>query len=154
MPYRLNHQKICSKPWNGFYMPHPTWMGRLDWFKKFMYADPGPYFCDDQEMLLRSFYDSEFACLDEVFLAYRVRNRTNFIKNLKIRFTLLKIQLRTFFDRRHWMAFFMATPSALLKIIFDGYRFFVKVGPVNAKQSTNTQISQNWYSVLKLIRKS
>jgi len=26
------HDEICRKPWSGFYMPHPTWMGKLEWF--------------------------------------------------------------------------------------------------------------------------
>ena len=68
------HHDICQKPWSGFYLPHPTWMGKLDWFKRHRYhsyADGA----EDQNLLLRSYAESCFACLDEVLLAYRQNDR-------------------------------------------------------------------------------
>ena len=54
LPCAATQEEISVKPWRGFYLPHPTWMGRIEWFRKYRYADPGPYFCEDQELLLRS----------------------------------------------------------------------------------------------------
>ena len=95
-PSALTHEQISAKPWMGFYFPHPTWMGKIEWFRKYRYAVPGPYFCEDQELLLRSYPDSQFATINEILFAYRVRGRVNQNKLSKTRWTLLNIQLRYF----------------------------------------------------------
>ena len=69
-----SHADICAKPWNGFYLPHPTWMGKTDWFR----AHPYYSFADgaeDQNLLLRSFHNSCFACMKDILLAYRETER-------------------------------------------------------------------------------
>jgi glycosyltransferase involved in cell wall biosynthesis len=33
------HEKICRRPWAGFPLGHPTWMGRIEWFRLHPY-DP------------------------------------------------------------------------------------------------------------------
>ncbi len=50
LPFHENHDDICSRPWLGFYLPHPTWMGRTEWFFKYGYAEPAPFRCEDQEL--------------------------------------------------------------------------------------------------------
>lgn len=94
--FSLTHQQICAKPWRGFYMPHPTWMGKTEWFKKHRYASPAPYFCEDQELLLRTYKLSKFKCLESVLLHYRVRDKINLARSIKTRWAVLKCQLRTF----------------------------------------------------------
>lgn len=69
------HEDICSRPWNGFHLPHPTWMGKMEWFRKNPY-DPGAAKAEDQDLLLRSFQSSRFACLPEVLLGYRQDDRS------------------------------------------------------------------------------
>lgn len=96
MPYALVHEDLCAMPWRGFHLPHPTWMGRTGWFRRYRYASPGPYFCEDQELLLRSYLGSRFATLPEILFAYRVRTKINWNKSVKTRTTLLRIQLRYF----------------------------------------------------------
>jgi len=71
-PYRRTHEEICRRPWLGFYLPHPTWMGRADWFRRHKYRIPEPRRAEDQDLLLRSYAFSRFACLPEVLLGYRV----------------------------------------------------------------------------------
>ena len=92
LPSLLSHAEITSARWKGFCMPHPTWMGRLQWFKKNHYAEPAPYLCEDQELLLRTFEESNFSCLEEVCLAYRVREGIGFSVLLKIRYHQLCMQ--------------------------------------------------------------
>lgn len=72
LPYHATHAEICARPWSGFYMPHPTWMGRLAWFKQYGYRIPEVVCGEDQELLLRTYHQSSFACLPEVLLAYRL----------------------------------------------------------------------------------
>ena len=66
----LSHREICQKPYHGFPMPHPTWMGRTDWFRKHGYAKSAVR-CEDQVLLLQSFHTSCLAGLSEALLGYR-----------------------------------------------------------------------------------
>src|SRR5690242_15629888 len=36
---REDHDWICRRPWGGFPMPHPTWMGRMQWFRSNPYDE-------------------------------------------------------------------------------------------------------------------
>jgi glycosyltransferase involved in cell wall biosynthesis len=96
LPCPVSHESICAKPWQGFCFAHPTWMGKKAWFLKFKYAIPGPFFCEDQELLLRSYCKSKFAATSEILFAYRVRERRNLLRVLKTRWTFFMIQMSHF----------------------------------------------------------
>lgn len=64
------HEAICVHPWAGFPMAHPTWMGRMGWFRANPYCSDAVGM-EDKELLFRTHASSKFACLDEVLLAYR-----------------------------------------------------------------------------------
>ena len=107
LPCPVSHEAICAKPWKGFCFAHPTWMGTKAWFLKFKYAIPGPYFCEDQELLLRSYSESKFGATAEILFAYRVRERQNLLRVLKTRWTFFMIQ----------MAHFMRTGQLLYAVL-------------------------------------
>lgn len=65
-----DHAGICARPRSGFYFPHPTWMGRTAWFRRYRYRESLPK-SQDQDLLLRSYRESRFALLPEVLLGYR-----------------------------------------------------------------------------------
>ena len=69
-PFRDSHERICSRPTAGFYLPHPTWMGKSEWFRQNPYNPSIPK-AQDQELLLRTHTFSRFACLPEIMLGYR-----------------------------------------------------------------------------------
>ncbi len=69
-PLHASHEEICRRPWSGFYLPHPTWMGRIEWFKQFLYRTDAVR-SEDQDLLLRSYKTSRFACLPDILLGYR-----------------------------------------------------------------------------------
>lgn len=96
LPCPVSHEAICVRPWQGFCFAHPTWMGKTAWFRKFRYAIPGPYFCEDQELLLRSYSESIFGATAEILFAYRVRETRNLPRVLKTRWTFFQIQKRHF----------------------------------------------------------
>jgi glycosyltransferase involved in cell wall biosynthesis len=96
LPCPVSHEAICARPWQGFCFAHPTWMGKTAWFRKFKYAVPGPYFCEDQELLLRSYSKSRFGATEEILFAYRVRETRNLSRVLKTRWTFFQIQKRHF----------------------------------------------------------
>ena len=116
LPFKNTHDEICSKPWLGFYMPHPSWMGKIEWFKKNRYAVPAPYFCEDQELLLRSYLISQFFTLNQYLLSYRTNNAINSKKLYKTRIAFLKVQYQ-FFVKNHtygYLVLSLATFAARL----------------------------------------
>lgn len=119
LPYALTHEEICASPWMGFHLPHPTWLGRMKWFRRHRYASPGPYFCEDQELLFRSYPGSRFATVPEILFAYRVRTKINWRKSVKTRKTLLGIQLRYFFLMRKFKFAFLAALGFVARVAMD-----------------------------------
>lgn len=75
LPLRPSHAEICAEPWAGFYLAHPSWMGHLTWFLQYRY-DECSLRAQDQELLLRSYRDSQFAALPDVLLGYRQDRRS------------------------------------------------------------------------------
>lgn len=69
-PVPVSHDAICAHPWAGFPMAHPTWMGKLGWFRANPYQ-ANAVRMEDKELLFRTYTNSKFAGLDEVLLAYR-----------------------------------------------------------------------------------
>jgi len=96
----VTNNVISGRPWMGFFFPHPTWMGKIEWFRKYRYAQPAPYFCEDQELMLRSFDESRFASVGEILFAYREREVRNLYRVIKTRWTFLNIQIRFFFHSK------------------------------------------------------
>jgi len=115
-PSAISHREICAQPWRGFYFPHPTWMGRTEWFYKYRYTVPGPYFCEDQDMLLRSYRDSRFITQDEVLFAYRIRSNINWKKQIRTHLAVLVSQLRQFLWSGTWHFFFLALAVFLARL--------------------------------------
>lgn len=70
-PTARTHEEICRSPWWGFPLAHPTWMGKRTWFVSHPYSESDTR-CEDQALLLQSFYHSRFAALEEVLLGYRM----------------------------------------------------------------------------------
>jgi glycosyltransferase involved in cell wall biosynthesis len=62
------HDKICQHPEWGFRMFHPTWLGRVGWFRRYGYRVSGG---EDQELLLRAHRESRYGNLPDVLLGYR-----------------------------------------------------------------------------------
>jgi glycosyltransferase involved in cell wall biosynthesis len=118
LPFASNHQAICAKPWRGMPLPHPTWMGRIDWFRRYQYRFPEVLRAEDQDLLLRAFPESRYACLDDVLLGYR-QGAFNLRKTLLARRTLLLAQTGIFVKRRQWKNAFMAFAATSLKVSLD-----------------------------------
>jgi glycosyltransferase involved in cell wall biosynthesis len=64
------HESICKRPWRGFHLAHPTWMGKIGWFRKHLYRSDAVR-CEDHELLLRTHEDSRFAAVPEIVVGYR-----------------------------------------------------------------------------------
>jgi len=121
-PSPLRHAEICSRPWRGFYLAHPTWMGRIEWFRKYRYGIPESYLSDDQELLLRSYRESTFACVDEIQFAYRIRDRIRLKKHLRIHWTVMSFQVATFTRRRQFGFALRSAVIYCLRVGRDAWR--------------------------------
>jgi len=117
-PYRASHEALCTRPWNGFYLVHPSWMGRADWFRKYRYRIPEVVRAEDQELLLRAYPDSRFAVLDEILLGYRM-GPIALSKILLSRRSLLAAQTARFAQRRQWRNLALALLATGLKLPRD-----------------------------------
>ncbi|MFN4276614.1 MAG: glycosyltransferase family 2 protein [Ferrovibrio sp.] len=101
LPYAGSHAQLCARPWRNIPLPHPTWMGRAEWFRRHHYKHPEALRAEDQELLLRSLDSSHFACLDKILLGYR---QTSFRLGVTLqgRRSLLTAQIRIFAARKQW----------------------------------------------------
>lgn len=150
-PGPLTHGEICAKPWLGFYFPHPTWMGHTTWFRAHRYASPGPYFCEDQELLLRSYDKSQFATVDQILFAYRVRSRINWKKQTKTRWTLFNIQLHYFLNSGKLNFAFLALSAFIGRVVRDALTMLrqVLMGRQYPRVMDDSTVLLKWLEVLK-----
>lgn len=116
LPYLKSHEEIIAKPWIGFYLPHPTWMGKISWFREYRYAS---YFCEEQELLWRSYDKSRFEVISEPLFAYRVRDRIDRKKLFKNRIAFIKIQLRIFAHKGQVYLVLMAIIAFIARLVTD-----------------------------------
>lgn len=114
----IDHDGICKNPWRGIAMPHPTWMGRIEWFRKHRYYLPEYVRAEDQELLLRAMPTSRYACLDRVLLAYR-QGAFSLFRTFRARRSVLAFQMRHFGMRREWRSLGFAFVSFLAKVGVD-----------------------------------
>lgn len=67
----LTHAKIVAAPGVGFPLAQPTFMGKLDWFRKYGYDVRALGGVEDQDLLLRSYQTSIFANLPDILMGYQ-----------------------------------------------------------------------------------
>lgn len=147
LPYRGSHQELVTNPWIGIYMPHPTWMGRVDWFKKFLYSNPAPHFSEDQELLLRAHRESHYETLDEILLAYRVRDSIDENKLLKTRRAILRFQLNYFWSNRNFLQCGLSLFVYFIKRSRDFFRLKIASEGCSKFQLPNNEDLATWKSI-------
>ena len=119
LPYSIKHEEITATPWKSFNMPHPTWMGKLSWFKKYHYKVPQSYYSEDYELLLRSYKNSKFACLPEILFEYRIKHKIIWNNQFKARKAVLKLQALHFYNQREYLFIALSFSVFFLRIILD-----------------------------------
>jgi glycosyltransferase involved in cell wall biosynthesis len=70
LPIQSKHQSICSQPWAGFPLAHPTWMAKAAWLKAHRYNEQFIK-AQDQELLLRTYKKSVFSGQNTELIGYR-----------------------------------------------------------------------------------
>jgi glycosyltransferase involved in cell wall biosynthesis len=119
LPFDSSHARICARPWLGFAMPHPSWMGKTSWFKENRYREPAPFCCEDSEMLLRTHKHSIFDAIEIPLLAYRVRSHTPWRKLWRTRIALVSVQLRYFAKQGDLISATLACGVTMLRFLRD-----------------------------------
>jgi len=119
LPFASIHHEICARPWLGFPMPHPSWMGKIKWFQQNAYQDPAPYCCEDNELLLRAHKFSSYHAIEPELLAYRVRSHSPWHKMWKTRKTMAVVQIQYFWDIGEWYFAFLSCAATLLRVLRD-----------------------------------
>ncbi len=119
LPGATTHDEICRHLWVGFNLPHPTWFGRIEWFRAYRYVDPGPYCCEDQELLLRASSTSCYHTLPDQLLAYRVRTRTAWRKLWKTRLAWCRVQVSYFLAQGRYHEALLAVGVTIVRVLRD-----------------------------------
>ncbi len=148
-PCRLTHEEICAHPWMGFYLPHPTWLGRIEWFRSHRYAEPAPYLCEDQELLLRSYSSSRFATVDEILFAYRIRRKVNLRKITRTRRSVRKMHTDHFLGTGEWGSLLLVQMVFVGRMGADLMRMVL---PQGKPAGTDPGAMSQWRAVLDGIR--
>lgn len=110
------HEAICANPQAGFPLVHPTFMGRLEWFKEWRYDVRTGGACD-QDLLLRSFSSSRFANLPDILQGYREES-IHPAKILSYR-KLFAASLYRYFARKQLLLAARAVLEQVLKGVID-----------------------------------
>lgn len=116
-PIRETHEAICARPYSGFYLAHPTWMGKTAWFRRWRY-DPACRKAQDQDLLLRSYAFSRFAALPEPLIGYR-QDSISVSKSLTSRYALARAIVRVSRRDRHYAAGAAALARQAAKFAVD-----------------------------------
>lgn len=132
MPFRADHSEICAAPWRGFYLVHPSWMGRTAWFRQHRYADPAPFYCEDQELLLRTYGQSRFAALPEALFAYRIRSVLPWVKLRRARRAFRQVQA-AHWRGDMWMRRFALDGLRLGMDVLSCLRGGIRLGEISAE---------------------
>jgi len=119
------HAYICRHPCSGFYMAHPTWVGKLQWFRKYYYCSDADG-AEDQHLLYRSYKNSRFACLCEPLLGYR-ESRT-LKKMLRARWVVLREIGRLAYTRRDYVDLITILLVQTIKLCGDIMTYGLGIG--------------------------
>ena len=123
--FRQFHDDICKRPWSGFYLVHPTWMGKNEWYRKYRYR-LDVLRAEDQDLLLRSYPFNTFACLPDILLGYRL-NKLSIRKTLPGRFSYARAVSRESLQKKRWNPIFLAYTSQILKLMYESFAVFSKM---------------------------
>ncbi len=110
---------ICAQPFAGFPMLHPTYLGRIEWFRRFGYKEEvRGAVQEDQDLLLRSYRFSQFANVPEILLGYR-EEKLLLERMLKVRWLLTKSLMREFRRQSRWDLAVRALVGQILRSSLD-----------------------------------
>jgi len=155
LPSAINHVDICRQPWKGFYMPHPSWMGRTEWFRQNNYLNPAPYCCEDQELLLRAHYTSCYSTHPNYLLAYRAHSSIPLSKQFRTRVAMGKMQFTHFMARREFLNAALSLIGQFIRLSNDVWKkISYKFLPSSKKKPLLSEANIEWEILIKKLSAS
>jgi len=153
LPVRESHDDICCQPWAGFYLPHPTWLGKKEWFKKHRYrASAGK--AEDQELLFRTYSSSHFSCLPEVLLGYREEPRI-IKKMFKARLTFMKYTFSEAIKQKDYLMAMKIIYTQCIKSFCDVMNIYMGVESLrNPVLPIESELLKEWTSIWGIVSRS
>ena len=124
-PLRTAHSEICQKPLSGFYLPHPSWMGKSEWFRNYMYNTRAVR-TEDQDLLLRSYKKSKFACLPEILFGYR-QDTVTFRNIYNGRRSYIKSLYRELSKEKQYVSMWSGILTHVIKLIIDWFAIYLNL---------------------------
>ena len=121
LQHPLTHEQICAHPWNSIPMAHPTWMGKLEWFRRNPYRTDAPrqkFDTQDQDLLLRTHQKSRFAIVPEIVLGYR-ENSLSLSKILYARRDMCKTMVRVAREQHMFTTAALGIVGLIAKALVD-----------------------------------
>lgn len=155
LPYAINHVDICRLPWKGFYMPHPSWMGRTEWFRQNNYLNPAPYCCEDQELLLRAHYTSCYSTHPNYLLAYRAHSSIPWLKQFRTRVAMGKMQFIHFMARKEFLNAALSLIGQFVRLSNDAWKKISYIFlPSFKKEPLSLEAINEWEILIKKLSSS
>jgi len=112
-----DHASICARPWAGLHMAHPTWMGRIEWFRAHPYREDAVRM-EDKELLFRTFRSSRFANLPDILLGYREES-LSLSKILPSRKNYCRVLLEDGLRSRRYVSMLAGIASQCVRAVMD-----------------------------------
>ena len=97
-------------------MAHPTWMGKVEWFRRYQYLTVAA--AEDQELLFRAYQNSQFANVPKIVLGYR-ENRLSLEYILFQRRHICKRIILNAGQQRRYMRGALGVISQIAKAVID-----------------------------------
>lgn len=149
-----NHAEACRRPWAGFHLPHPTWMGRMGWFRSHRY-DAKAIRAEDQELLLRTYSTSCFSCVPEILQGYR-EDQIVLRNILRGRYSFTIAVLRHFFERKQYFTAFGGALEQCAKALVDVFAISTGLNHQilrhRARRPVRTEIVECWSDVWERVQ--
>lgn len=155
LPSAFDHADICRLPWKGFYMPHPSWMGRIEWFRQNNYLYPAPYCCEDQQLLLRAHYTSCYHTHPNYLLAYRAHSSISWLKQYRTRVAMGKMQFTHFMARREFLNAALSLMGQFVRLSNDAWKKISYIFlPSSKKELLSSEANIEWEILIKKLSAS
>lgn len=155
LPSAINHVDICRLPWKGFYMPHPSWMGRIEWFRQNNYLNPAPYCCEDQELLLRAHYTSCYSTHPNYLLAYRAHSSIPWLKQYRTHVAMGKMQFIHFVARKEYLNAVLSLIGQFVRLSNDTWKKISHIFlPPFKKERLSLEAIDEWEMLIKKLKSS
>lgn len=132
--FRLHKTKKLKFYLNTIGLPHPTWMARSNFYRRFNY-DSKVNTVEDQDLLMRAEQSCKFYLLKDPLLFYRVHKENSSYKyKLKQYYTLNSIRVKDIINRR----LFYYLPVIIIVFIISCMFVILKIKLTNLETKSNS----------------